>query len=247
MRRQLVHTGWALAIGTLTLALTGAAGSIAAARPVTAPTTTTTTPTTSTAATTTTSVPAGAPISEDAIRDAKVGWSRFVADNFATPNAVLDACPLLTSEAATASVSGLGLVPTDLPYGVSLYRDATGVGIIGIVCGNDLAKAASPAGATLFTVEVTLLDGQAVFPQYVVRIAGNNTPIAASPELGGDIITRCRNDRQFCVASWHSDGLIVTVKLEGPRTEQSEAQVRQLLVSLAPQVVANLATVSTTP
>jgi hypothetical protein len=55
---------------------------------------------------------------------------------------------------------------------------------------------------------------------------------------------RCRSDQQFCVAGWHSDGLIVTVKLDGPRTADSEAQVRQLLVTVAPQVVANLATVA---
>ncbi len=201
---------------------------------------------TATATSLSTAPPPG-PITEDAIRNAKVGWSRFVADNFAVPTAVLDPCPLLPVEAANAGVAGLGLVPTDLPYLVSLYRDATGTGIIGIACGADLAQRASPDGATLLAVEVTMLDGQAVFPQYVVRVAGNNTPIAGSPQLGGDAIVRCRNDPQYCVASWHSDGLIVTVKLDGPRSDGSEAQVAQLLVTIAPQVVANLAAVTSTP
>ena len=151
-------------------------------RPRRGDTTTTTiaaAPTSTTAATTTTVPPAG--ISNDAIRDAKVGWAQFVADNFATPDAILDPCPLLTVDAANAGVSALGLVPSDLPFGVSLYRDATGVGIIGIACGADLADAASPPGATLFAVEVTLLDGQAVFPQYVVRVGGQDTPIERPP------------------------------------------------------------------
>ena len=83
-----------------------------------------------------------------------------------------------------------------------------------------------------------------MFPQYVVRVGGQDTPIERAPaELGGEGFGRCRNDAQFCVASWHADGLIVTVKLDGPRTEESEAQVRQLLVTIAPQVVANLAAV----
>ena len=56
------------------------------------------------------------------------------------------------------------------------------------------------------------------------------------------MFARCRD--QFCVAGWHSDGLIVAVKLDGPRTPESEAQVRQLLVTVAPQVVANLAAVA---
>jgi hypothetical protein len=196
------------------------------------------------AATTTTAVPAV--VSEAAIRSAKVGWSRFVADNFATPNAILDPCPLMTVDAANRGVAGLGLTPTDLPYGVSLYRDSVGTGIIGITCGADLSEAASPAGATLFAVEVTILDGQAVLPQYVERVASRNTPIErAAPELGGEMFARCRD--QFCVAGWHSDGLVVTVKLDGPRTAESEAQVRQLLVTVAPQVVANLATVAALP
>ena len=77
------------------------------------------------------------------------------------------------------------------------------------------------------------------------RVAGRDTGIErAAPELGGEMFGRCRNDQQFCVAGWHSDGLIVTVKLDGPRTADSEAQVRQLLVTVAPQVVANLATVA---
>jgi len=198
-------------------------------------------------ATSPSTAPPPGPITQDAIRDAKVGWSRFVADNFAVPTAVPDPCPLLPVDAANSGVSGLGLVPTDLPYGVSLSRDATGAGIIGIVCGADLAQGASPAGATLLAVEVTLLDGQAVFPQYVVRVAGTDTPIAGSPQLGGDAIVRCRNDPQYCVASWHSGGLIVTVKLDGPRSDASEAQVAQLLVTIAPQVVANLAAVTSTP
>jgi hypothetical protein len=186
-------------------------------------------------------------ITAESIRAAKVGWSRFVADNFAVPTAVPDPCPLLAVEAATAGVQALGLVPSALPYGVRLYRDATGAGVIGIACGVDLARAPDPPGSTGYVVEVTLLDGQAVFPQYVVRVAGQNTPITPSPELGGDVVNRCRNDPQVCVASWHADGLVVTARLDGPRTDQSEAQVRAYLVAIVPQVVANLASVSAAP
>ena len=39
----------------------------------------------------------------------------------------------------------------------------------------------------------------------------------------------------------------MTVKLDGPRTDDSEAQVRQLLVPIAQQVVANLASVPPGP
>jgi hypothetical protein len=190
---------------------------------------------------------APAPISADAIRAAKIGWTRFVADNFATPNAIADPCPLLTPEAATTRVQALGLVPSALPYGVQLFRDQTGAGIIGIVCGVDLAAAANPAGSTGFAVEVTLLDGQAVFPQYVVRVAGQNTPITPSPELGGDVITRCLVEPTVCVASWHNRGLVVNVRLDGPRTDASEAQTRQLLLTITPEVVANLSAVTPPP
>ena len=184
------------------------------------------------------------PVTAEAVRAAKVGWSRFVADNFAVPTAVPDPCPLLSAETAAAQVQALGLVPSILPYSASLYRDATGAGIIGIACGVDLATAADPAGSTGLVVEVTLLDGQAVFPQYVVRVVGQNTPIEQSVELGGDLIGRCRNEVPVCVASWHRAGLIVTVRLGGARTDQSEAQVRQTLVVVVPQVLVNLAAVA---
>jgi hypothetical protein len=181
------------------------------------------------------------------VRAAKVGWSRFVADNFATPDAVQEPCPLVAADGAVARVQALGLVPSALPFGVALYRDATGAGIIGIVCGNDLTDPQNPPESTSFAVEATLLDGQAVFPQHVLRAAGQGTGITASPELGGEIIARCRTDQFVCVASWHRNGLVVTVKLDGPRTDQSEAQVRQLLIAVAPAVVSNLAAVPSPP
>ena len=218
------------------------------AAPATTVVPTSSAPSTSSAPTTITPTTVPEPIAGTAIRDAKVGVSRFVADNFATPNAILDPCPLLTVDAANAAVAGLGLIPTDVPYGVSLYRDTVGVGIIGITCGADLSAAATPAGATLFAVEVTILDGQAVFPQYVERLGGRNTPIErAAPELGGEMFARCRTEPQVCVAGWHSDGFIVTVKLDGPRTADSETQVRQLLAPIAQQVVVNLASVPPGP
>lgn len=187
-----------------------------------------------------TAVPAGA-VSDEALRAAKVAWSRFVAANFATPLAIPEPCPLLTGEAAAAQVSAVGLVPSALPYGPSLYRDATGAGIVGIACGVDLAHAADPAGSTGFVVEATLLDGQADFPQYVVRVAGTNTPIVPSPALGGATAARCRERPTVCVASWHRDGLVVTVRLDGPRTDASLDQTHRVLLAVAPEVVGNLA------
>lgn len=178
-----------------------------------------------------------------AVRNAKVGWARFVADNFATPTSVPDPCPLLAAEAATGGVAALGLTPTDLPFGVAIYNDTVGAGITGIRCGVDFNKTPTPSGATSYAVEVTVLDGQATFPQYVTRVAGNNTPITQAPELGGEVIGRCRNEPAVCVASWHSRGLVVTVRLDGPRTDQSEAQARQMLAALVPPVVANVAAV----
>lgn len=224
-RRALRRWGAVVASGPLVAAIALAGGSQSAAAPPPS-----------------TAVPPG--IADDDIRAAKVTWSRFVADNFATPDAIHDPCPLLPTDAATAHVQALGLVPSALPYGVELYRDATGAGIIGIRCGVDLAESADPAESTGFAVEVTLLDGQAVFPQYVVRVAGRNTPITPSPELGGDVSGRCRFEPTVCVASWHGDGMVVTVRLDGPRTDESEAQTFQALGAIAPEVVANLAAAS---
>jgi hypothetical protein len=243
----------ALGIGCLAAAAAGvavprvtAAGSpsttTAAPTTTTAPTTTVAVaPTTTTAAPTTTTTPA--PTSAELLA-AKVGWSQFVAANFATPNAVLDPCPLAPVETMTAAVAAHGLVPSIRPYGVALYRDNVGAGIIGIVCGVDLAASADPAGSTGFAVEVTLLDGQAVFPQYVARVESSDTPIVRSTELGGETAARCRNDPSVCVASWHRDGVVVSVRLDGPRTEASLDQTHRVLLAVVPTVLANLGAVT---
>lgn len=187
--------------------------------------------------------PAGPAVDANAVLDAKVGWSRFVAANFATPTSIASACPLLPPEEATAAVAAAGLVASVLPAGVWLYRDGTGAGITGVGCGNDLAKGNDPSDSTSVVVEATVLDGQAELPQYVTRLAGNNTPIVQNATLGGQTVNRCRSDPFVCVAAWHRDGLIVTVRLDGPRTDQSEAQALALLTALVPSVVANLAAV----
>lgn len=187
--------------------------------------------------------PAGPAIDTHAVLDAKVGWSRFVAANFAIPTSIPGTCPLLPPEEASAAVTAAGLVASALPAGVWLYRDGTGAGIAGIGCGNDLAKGNDPSDSTSVVVEATVLDGQAEFPQYVTRLAGNNTPIVQDATLGGQTVSRCRSDPFLCVAAWHRDGLIVTVRVDGPRTDQSEAQALTLLTSLVPSVVANLAAV----
>ena len=177
------------------------------------------------------------------MRAAKVGWAWFVAANFATPSAVLDACPLAPAESVTAAVAGQGLVPSIRPSGVALYRDSVGTGIVGIVCGVDLSASADPAGSTGYAVEVTLLDGLAVFPQYVARVEGSNTPIVRSAELGGETAARCRTEPTVCVASWHRDGVVVTVRLDGPRTDASVDQTHRVLLAIVPEVLAGLAAV----
>lgn len=187
--------------------------------------------------------PAGPAVDTDAVLDAKVGWSRFVAANFATPTSIPFGCPLLPPEEVTAAVVAAGLVASVLPAGVWLYRDGTGAGIAGIGCGNDLAKGNDPSGSTSVVIEVTVLDGQAEFPQYVTRLAGNNTPIVQDVTLGGQTVSRCRSDPFLCVAAWHRDGLIVAVRLDGPRTDQSEGQALAVLTAVVPSVVANLAMV----
>lgn len=182
------------------------------------------------------------PTSEQ-LRAAKAGWSWFVASNYATPTAVLDPCPLVAVEPVAAAVSEQGLIPSALPYGVELYRDNVGTGVVGIVCGVDLGAAAEPPGSTGLAVEVTLLDGQAVFPQYVSRVLGSDTPIVRSTELGGETAARCRNEPTVCIAVWHRDGMVVTVRLDGPRTDASLDQTHRLLLALVPGVVSSLGTV----
>ncbi len=195
-------------------------------------------------ATTAASGSSPSPTAVDAVRAAKVGWTRFVAANVVAPTAISEPCPLLSADEAAASLVDAGAVPSAVPYGVWLDRRSVGAGIISIACGIDLAEASDPPGSTGLVVEVTILDGQVGFAEYAEDIAGRDPEIAGAPVLGGEQAGRCRNEPTMCVATWHADGLVVTVKLDGPRTDASESQAFQLLEAVAPAVLTNLAAVT---
>lgn len=238
------HVLASVLVGAGLIASVGA-GSAAATPPPTPPPSTAETPPTSAAAAESAppSTAVDLTITDAAILDAKVGWAVFVADNYSTPRVVPTPCPLVTTEMVDSTAGAAGLGVSVLPRTVRLYRDGTGAGIVGVACGPDLAASNDPSDSTSIVVEATVLDGQADFPQYASRFTGsNNTPVVQDPELGGQTVTRCRSDPFLCVAAWHGDGLIIAVRLDGPRTDDSEAQTLTVLRSLVSPVVTNLAT-----
>lgn len=186
-------------------------------------------------------------IDADTARAAKVEWAQFVATHYATPAAIPASCPTVSAEQLAGSLFFNGLTPTDRAHVVSLTRDPVGAGIVNLSCGVDLTRPSSPSGSTDAVVEVTILDGQADYPAYVRRVSGSaDTPIVASP-LGGVEFARCRTEPSRCIASWHSDGLVVTVRLELSRSDENVERARAILHDLVPQAVAGLLDLAAVP
>lgn len=176
----------------------------------------------------------------EAVRAAKLTWVHFVAEQFATPTAISAPCPSITAEQLAVHLQAVGLAPTAKPHGVTLYREGIGAGLVSIRCGVDLSQGSDPAGSTDATVDVTLLDGQADFPAYAQWLTSRGDIALEASPLGGLEVARCRSGPTHCVASWHFDGLVVTVRLELPASDENLARARDVLHAAVPEVVAAL-------
>lgn len=184
-------------------------------------------------------------IDGDSVRAAKVEWAQFVATHYPTPAAIAAPCPTVGAEQLAAALTANELAPTERPHVVSLVREPVGAGIVSLSCGVDLTRPANPSGSIDAVVEVTILDGQADYPAYVRRVSGSaETTIDPSP-LGGVEFARCRTEPSRCIASWHHDGLVVTVRLELSRNDDNAARARAVLHELVPHAIAGLLALDT--
>lgn len=186
--------------------------------------------------------PAPASFDPVTVRAAKVGWARFVAGHADRPRNVSDPCPTLTPEALGWYLGQLGLTASARDYGAAIVTDsAVGGGVVALRCGVDINAAANPAGSVAVAVDVVLLDGQATFGQYAVRLTGRNDTIVESGPLPGTRLAgRCTNGGRSCSYGLGLSGLVVTVRATGLPADAGDALARQLVAAITPEVVANL-------
>lgn len=208
-----------------------------------APATTTTAAATTQPGTITTEAP---PIAGDAVRRAKVGLSWFLLEHVDRPRNIGVPCPLLSSASLGFYVGQLGLTWSQLAYGVEVAWDTqVGDGLILVRCGVNMTAAADPAGSVSMQLQATMLDGQATFDQYAVRLGGRDVIVAAAPL--GELAGRCSNGGRSCTYALHVDGLVITTQVNGLPAETGPTLTERLVQAVAPEVVTNLAAVAAPP
>lgn len=183
----------------------------------------------------------------DDVRLAKIGLAEFLAEHVDRPLRITESCPSLSVESANWYLANLGLTPSAGAYGVAVvFADDLGGGVAALRCGNDLSRAADPAGSVSLSVDVAMLDGQATFDQYAVDLDGDDAEITAIAEPPGVLAGRCTNGGRDCTVAFNVEGLVVTVRVKGLPAEIGEQLAQQLVVAVTPEIVTNLAAIALT-
>lgn len=220
------------------LCRSGADAAPAVATTTTAPATTTPTTTTMTSAPQMAAGPPGA----TEVQRAKAGLLSFMLEHVDRPRNVADPCPLLSSPSLGFYVGELGLSWSQLSYGVEVAWDnQVGAGVAAVRCGVDLNAAPDPPGAVGVQLQVLILDGQATFSQYAVRVGGRDV-VVEETDAGG-LAGRCTNGGRSCLYALDVDGLVITVQAVGLPADTGATLTQRLAVEIAPEVVANLAAI----
>jgi len=177
---------------------------------------------------------------------AKVGLGRFITAHVDRPVRVAAPCPTIGPQAASRWLSGAGLTLTTREFGPAIVWDSdVGGGLVAVRCGVDLNRSSDPSDSVRWSMDVTMLDGQATFAQLAVDIAGRDAEVAAVGVGGrdGTVVSRCTNGDRDCVAAVAVDDLAVILRLEGLPDEGGEAVTRRLAGDVFAEVVVNLAAV----
>lgn len=185
------------------------------------------------------------PADREALRRAKAGLLWFLTENVDRPRNVIDPCPLLSQASVGAYLGMLELASSARPYGVQVVFDANvGGGVVAVRCGVDVAASADPAGSTALALDALVLDGQATFDQYAVRTFGRNVVVTEIGEPAGEVAGTCTNGGRSCTVALALFGMVLTVHLSGLPADSGEQLARELVVLVAPEVIANLGSVS---
>lgn len=119
-----------------------------------------------------------------------------------------------------------------------------GTSLLAARCGVDVSASPNPNESTSVSIDAVVLDGVVRFDQYAVWLAGRDVVIAAIYAPVGELAGRCRNGGRTCEYALNVDGLVITVRTNGPAADATEIQTRQLLATMTPEIVTNLASLA---
>lgn len=182
----------------------------------------------------------------DQIHQAKIGLSWFILDHVDRPLHIAEPCPSMPQTAIAQHVGAAGLVSSASPYGPAVVLDTEiGSGLAMLRCGNDLSRSVDPPGSVSIVVDVFMLDGQATFDQVAVALAGNDAVIETSADPAGETVGKCRNGGRRCDWALNVEGLVVVVRADNMPADTGEQLIRQLVSTITPDVIVNLAAYAT--
>lgn len=189
-------------------------------------------------------LPGAVAVSEDDVRLAKAGLGWFLLANVDRPTRVSDPCPTLAVEAAGWYLAQTDLTMSQRPFGAAVvWETEVGAGLVSVRCGIDLSESPEPAESIAWSLDVTMLDGQATFAQYAVFLAGRDVLIDQLPDIRGQIASTCTNGGTQCTAALEVDDLLLILRLKGLPDETGERITRDIVVATLREVAANLGAV----
>lgn len=183
-------------------------------------------------------------VSEDEMRAGRAGLGWFLLANVDRPTRIADPCPLLAPESVGWYLAAHGLTASDRDAGVRISWDAdVGGGLVLLACGVDLDASLRPEGSVAWSLQATLLDGQATFTQYAVEFAGRDVVIEQVPDQRAQLVVSCSDDGRRCTTALEIDNLVLTLRLRGLPADTGPEAARALAFEIVREVIGNLGAV----
>lgn len=183
-------------------------------------------------------------VSEDEMRAGRAGLGWFLLANVDRPTRIADPCPMLGPDSVAWYLAAHELVASDREAGVRITWDSdVGGGLILLACGVDLDASLRPEGSVAWSLQATLLDGQATFTQYAVDLAGRDVVIERVPDQRAQLVVTCSDNGRRCTTALEIDDLVLTLRLRGLPSDVGPDIARALAFEILREVIGNLGAV----
>ncbi len=165
-------------------------------------------------------------------------------------------CPGSGPEQIGQAMTSLGLVPNLTGFRVKVEQSGIAPTLRTVSCGGDVIAAlvdSMTATTTSHTPLLTMYDiaGIATLDQVLAERPGLTLLQSNVPTIGGDIYgatcDAASGTGTFCVRVWHREGFVVMVEIAGTAQPGFDQVATQLITTLVPGAVNDLATHATWP
>lgn len=167
-------------------------------------------------------------------------------------------CPGSGDVSMSLAMTEVGLLPNMADYRVKVVESGIAPGLGVVACGGDVITAlvAADPAVPSHTPLLSMYDitGSATFDQVLAERPGVTLLQSNIPTIGGEIYGGdCGlppadiSVGTFCVRIWHREGLVIMIEVGGTGQADMDAAVTDVLLTLVPEVVNDLATNASWP